>query len=155
MAEPGADAGPIGRFTSRARAGEFGQVDRIVVVRDGWLVIDETTERNDRAISRGRSGALGCGKDACVNDSKLHAYDYPHPDFHPWGPGRDVQTLQSITKRGTPTIVAVAIERGSIAEDGGERQDGRTGLRGELVNYGSRGLSGAEGWEATCTVELC
>jgi hypothetical protein len=115
LAEQGADAGPIETITARARAGDFGNVDRIVVVHNGHLVVDETIERDYREISRGRTGALGCGVDACTDDSQLHAYNYLHPDFHPRWQGGDVHTLQSVTKSVAATVIGVAIERGDIA----------------------------------------
>jgi CubicO group peptidase (beta-lactamase class C family) len=40
---------------------------------------------------------------------------YLHPDFHPFYQGRDVHTLQSVTKSIASTIVGVAIMRGEIA----------------------------------------
>lgn len=115
LAEQGADAAPIEALAARARAGEFGNVDRIVVVHNGHLVIDESIERDYREISRGRTGELGCGVDACAADSQLHAYNYLHPDFHPWWQGGTVHTLQSVTKSVAATVIGVAIERGDIA----------------------------------------
>jgi hypothetical protein len=49
-----------------SRDGGFGNVDRLVVVRNGFLVLDERFPTDYRSISRGRTGALGCGVDACM-----------------------------------------------------------------------------------------
>src|SRR5690606_19847865 len=71
-------------------------------------------DRDYRAISRGKTSEIGCGVDACANSSALHAYNYLHPDFHPWWQGRDVHTLQSVTKSVSATMIGIAIQRGEI-----------------------------------------
>lgn len=115
LAEQGADAGAIESLMARTRAGDFGNVNHIVVVRNGALVIDERIERDYREVSRGRAGELSCGVDACTDEAQVHAYNYLHPEFHPWWRGGSVHTLQSITKSVAATVVGVAIERGDIA----------------------------------------
>jgi CubicO group peptidase (beta-lactamase class C family) len=114
LREQGMDASPLEQLAARARSGEFGNVDRMVVVRNGYLVLDERFDTDYRLISRGKTGALGCGLDACAGASELHAYNYLHPDYHPWWQGRDVHTLQSVTKSVTATAIGVAIQRGDI-----------------------------------------
>jgi hypothetical protein len=115
LGDQGADAGPIDSVIARARAGDFGNVNHIVVVRNGALVIDERIERDYHEISRGRAGELGCGIGACTDEAQLHAYNYLHPDFHPWWRGGSVHTLQSVTKPVAATVIGAAIERGDIA----------------------------------------
>jgi len=113
-AEQGLDAAPLTQLVTRAQAGEFGNVDRLVVVRNGMLVLDERFDRDYRTISSGKRTEIGCGIDACPDSSALHDYNYLHPDFHPWHRGRDVHTLQSVTKSVTATLIGVAIARGEI-----------------------------------------
>ena len=110
----GADARPVEGLAERVRAGEFGNVDRVVIVRNGKLVVDERFARDYRTLSRGRTSGIGCGIDACADSSHVKQYNYLHPDFHPWWQGRDVHTLQSVTKSVTATLIGAALHRGEI-----------------------------------------
>jgi CubicO group peptidase (beta-lactamase class C family) len=109
-------AAPLEQLVMRARNGDFGNTDRLVVVRNGSLVLDERFDRDYRALSRGKTSPLGCGIDACADSSDVDAYNYLHPDVHPWWRGRDVHTLQSVTKSVTATLFGVAIARGEIPD---------------------------------------
>lgn len=97
------------------RQGTYGYIDRMVVVRDGRLVINERYENDYGEISRGHVDILGCGADACADSSDLNEYNYYHPDWHPYYQGRDVHTLQSVTKAITSALIGVAIRRGEIS----------------------------------------
>ncbi len=66
-------------------------------------------------ISTGFDGVLGCSPDRCRDDSALHEFNYYHPDWHPYYQGRDVHTLQSVTKSVTSALIGIAIGRGEIA----------------------------------------
>ena len=110
------DAAPLEQFVGRARGGDFGNVDRVVVVRNGQVVVDERFQRDYRAISRGKSGPIGCGIDACAAPADVHAYNYFHPDVHPWYQGRQVHTLQSVTKSVTATLFGIALARGELRD---------------------------------------
>jgi hypothetical protein len=107
-------AAPLEQLATRIRDGGFGHVDRLVVVRNGQLVLDERFTRDYRAISSGKTGPLGCGVDACADSTQLHPYNYLHPNWHPWWQGRDVHTLQSVTKSVTATLIGVALARREI-----------------------------------------
>lgn len=107
-------AAPINDLIGRIRAGNFGNVDRLVIVRNGDLVVSETFERDYGAISRGRKSAIGCGVDACANPSDVHAFNYLHPDWHPYIKGRRVHTLQSVTKSVTSAVIGAAIQQQKI-----------------------------------------
>ena len=65
-------------------------------------------------ISRGQSGPLGCGTDACAAPDDVHDFNYLHPDRHPFYQGREVHTLQSVTKSVTATLIGIALQRGEI-----------------------------------------
>ena len=95
-------------------AGTFGNIDWIVVTRGDALVFDRRYPRDYSAISRGRSGPLGCGS-GCTDPAAMHEYNYYHPDFHPYHKGRDVHTLQSVTKSVAATVIGTAIHRGRIS----------------------------------------
>ena len=98
----------------RIRNGDFGYVDRLVVVRDGQLVVDARYDNDYKTISSGARSYIGCGY-GCADPSWDHQYNYLHPDWHPYFQGRDVHTLQSVTKSVSATLIGIAIERGSIA----------------------------------------
>ena len=81
--------------------GTYGHIDRMVVVKNGYLVVNERYEHDYRAASRGR-------------DMSPHQYNYYHPDWHPYFQGRDVHSLQSVTKSVTSALIGIAIGRGEI-----------------------------------------
>lgn len=114
-AEQGLAVAPLEQLVSTLRGTAFGHVDRLVVVRNGMLVVDERFARDYRAISRGRRSEIGCGIDACTATTQLNPYNYLHPDYHPWWQGRDVHTLQSVTKSVTATLIGIAIGRGAVS----------------------------------------
>jgi hypothetical protein len=110
----GLDAGPLRALAARIRAVEFGNVDRMVVVRNGALVWNDRYEHDYRAISRGRKSAIGCGVEACAAPADSNEYNYLHPAWHPWYQGRQVHTLQSVTKSVASVLIGIAIARGEI-----------------------------------------
>jgi len=110
----GMSPAPLDSLDRRIRAATYGNVDRMVIVRNGYLVTSERYDTDYRDISRGQTGPLGCGADACTDASQLHQFNYLHPDFHPWYQGRDVHSLQSVTKSVTSVLIGVAVERGEI-----------------------------------------
>src|SRR5690349_7180760 len=58
------DPAPLRDIVSKAQGGTFGNADRLVVIRNGKLLLDERFARDYREISRGKSTAPGCGIDA-------------------------------------------------------------------------------------------
>jgi CubicO group peptidase (beta-lactamase class C family) len=114
-AEVGLSDSLLAALDGRIRAGSFGYVDRMVVVRNGKLVVNERYDNDYVEISRGRTSPIGCGFDACTGDiSEDDPFNYLHPDTHPWYEGRDVHSLQSVTKSVTATLIGVATHRGEI-----------------------------------------
>ena len=95
------------------REGIYGNVDRVVVAKAGRLVVDARYPRDYAAISRGRVGPIGCGE-GCDDPSRMHEYNYFHPNWHPYYDGRDVHTLQSVTKSIAATAVGIALGRGEL-----------------------------------------
>ena len=112
----GLDGGSFIQLDSTIKAGTYGYVDRMVVVKNGRLVVSERYENDYRAISRGSKSALGCGEATCDDETAAaDPYNYLHPSTHPFYQGRDVHTLQSVTKSVAATVVGVALTRGEIA----------------------------------------
>ena len=94
-------------------AGVYGNVDRLYVMRKGEVIADHNYPRDYRAISRGRVGPIGCG-DGCADANWKHEFNYFHPDSHPFYKGRDIHTLQSVTKSIAATVIGIALGRGEI-----------------------------------------
>lgn len=95
------------------RAGDYGNVDRLFVAVGGRALVSQRYARDYEAISRGRTGPIGCGF-GCADPAWMHEFNYFHPTFHPYYKGRDVHTLQSVTKSIAATIIGVALERGDL-----------------------------------------
>ena len=110
----GLAAAPLAALDRDVQAGVYGHIDRLLVARHGRLVANHTYARDYRAISRGRTGPLGCGE-GCTDASAMHEYNYLHPNWHPYYQGRGVHTLQSVTKSIAATLVGIAMGRGEIA----------------------------------------
>jgi CubicO group peptidase (beta-lactamase class C family) len=109
----GLDAARFAALERDAVAGLYGNVDRLLVVRNGYLVVDQRFARDYRAISRGKKGPLGCGE-GCDDPGEMNEFNYFHPNWHPYYQGRDVHTLQSVTKSIAATTIGIAIGRGQI-----------------------------------------
>jgi hypothetical protein len=113
-ADVGLDLTALSDLAREVAAGEYGYVDRLLLVADGKLVFDERFDQDYVEISRGRTGPLGCGTDACESPEDVHDFNYFHPDRHPFYRGREVHTLQSVTKSVASTLVGIAILQGYI-----------------------------------------
>lgn len=112
-AEEGLSSTGLEALDARIRAGDFGYIDRLVVTRRGRLVFDGRYEQDYGEISRGRTSSIGCGQD-CDDPSWDHQFNYLHPKWHPYYQGRDVHTLQSVTKSVAATLIGIAIGNGRI-----------------------------------------
>jgi len=49
----GLDSAPFQAIDDRVRGGEFGHIDRILVIKNGYLVVNHRYENDYREISRG------------------------------------------------------------------------------------------------------
>jgi len=107
---------PLATLHAGIAAGSYGHVDRLVVVRHGYLVLNERYPNDYRTISRGQRSPLGCGWETCADSAEIDEFNYLHPDVHPWYHGRDVHTLQSVTKSVAATVIGIALARGEIAD---------------------------------------
>ena len=102
------------RIDSLIEKGVYGYVDRLVVVKDGVLVVDEQYVNDYEEISRGFVGALGCGHDSCDGMDISPEYNYYWPGTHPFYQKSYAHSLQSVTKSVAATVIGVAIQRGDI-----------------------------------------
>jgi len=113
VAAPPAPAGGLAGLDTRIRAGEFGNVDALLVRRGETVLINRTYGLDYSAISRGQRTAIGCGE-GCADPAWMHEFNYLHPRWHPYYEGRGVHTLQSVTKSIAATVVGIALGRGEI-----------------------------------------
>lgn len=109
----GVPAALLASLDAEIKAGAFGHVDRMVVIKGGRLVFDGRYARDYREISRGKTGPLGCGE-GCTDPAWMHEFNYYHPNWHPYYQGRDVHSLQSVTKSIAATAIGIALGRGDI-----------------------------------------
>jgi CubicO group peptidase (beta-lactamase class C family) len=107
-------AAPFAALDKEIRDGVYGNVDRLVVVRRGQAVFNQRYPRDYREISRGQVGPIGCGE-GCTDASRMHEFNYFHPNWHPYYQGRDIHTLQSVTKSIAATVIGIAIGRSEVA----------------------------------------
>jgi CubicO group peptidase (beta-lactamase class C family) len=95
-------AEPLESLHRDIAANKYGNVDRLVIIKNGFLVRNERYPRDYKAISAG-------------TDTTSHQFNYQHPDWHPYYHGRDIHTLQSVTKSVTSALIGIAIRQGKIA----------------------------------------
>jgi len=95
------------------KAGVYGLTDHLLVIRNGRAVFNRRYPQDYKAISRGRTGPLGCGE-GCADPAWQHEFNYLHPNWHPYFNGRPVHTLQSVTKSIAATAIGVALARGEV-----------------------------------------
>ena len=110
----GLTSAPFDALDHDIGSGVYGNIDRLLVIRNGHAVVNKRYARNYREISRGHSGPLGCGE-GCTDKAAMHEFNYYHPNWHPYYQGRDVHTLQSVTKSVSATVIGISLGRGEIA----------------------------------------
>jgi CubicO group peptidase (beta-lactamase class C family) len=110
----GLDAGPLAAIDRDITSGVYGNIDHVFVAIKGTAIVDRRYPRDYREISRGRTSPIGCGE-GCPDRAWMHEFNYLHPDWHPYYQGRDVHTLQSVTKSVAATVIGVAVGRKEIA----------------------------------------
>lgn len=102
----GLDANALESLDAELKAGKYGHVDVMLVIRCGKVVRQATYKRDYQRIY---------GKAATIKGPltpTLHgAYNYFDPAWHPFYRGSDLHTLQSVTKTVTSIVIGVAVTR--------------------------------------------
>jgi CubicO group peptidase (beta-lactamase class C family) len=109
----GARGSALASLDRDIKADVYGLVDRLFVVYKGRAIASYRYDRDYKSISRGRTSPIGCGY-GCADQAWMHEFNYLHPDWHPYFQGRDIHTLQSVTKSVAATVVGIALGRGDI-----------------------------------------
>lgn len=108
----GINAAVLDSLDREIKAGQYGHVDRLVVIRKGKLVFDGSYPQDyDKdpayADSAKKNGALNFG-------DLTGPYNYFNPWWHPTYRRGDLHTLQSVTKTVASVIIGVAVTRGDF-----------------------------------------
>lgn len=114
LEKEGIDKNAFLSLDSNILDGQYGAIDRFLLIKNGNLVYDKKYENDYRELSRGEKSILGCGWETCEDDSEVNDYNYLHPNIHPYYKGSEAHSLQSVTKSITATLFGVAIQKGEI-----------------------------------------
>lgn len=111
----GLNSAPFDDLLNEIENGVYGNVDQLLLIKNGKLVFDQSFENDYEKISKGKSGALGCGFATCEDSTIFGDYNYYHPNWHPYYQNQQVHTLQSVTKSIASIMIGVAIKEGDIS----------------------------------------
>jgi CubicO group peptidase (beta-lactamase class C family) len=112
-AEPravGINVAVLDSIDGEIRAGRYGYVDRMLVIRHGRVAYDKSYQHNYDKIY----------EDSAKSSSPLNPhhltgmYNYYHPWWHPYYRRGDLHTLQSVTKTITSVVIGTAVQRGEF-----------------------------------------
>ncbi len=111
----GLNSAPFDDLLNEIENGVYGNVDQLLLIKNGKLVFDQSFTNDYEKISKGKSGALGCGFATCKDSTVFGDYNYYHPKWHPYYQNQQVHTLQSVTKSIASIMIGVAIKEGDIS----------------------------------------
>ncbi|HUG41176.1 MAG TPA: serine hydrolase [Longimicrobiales bacterium] len=103
----GLSSATLDSIDAEIRAGDYGYVDRFLVIRNGQLAYDRRY-RNDYDRIYGDSARVGT---LFLNHHRAGPYNYFNPWWHPYYRRGDLHTLQSVTKTVTSTAIGAAVTR--------------------------------------------
>lgn len=99
---------------SATRAGRYGPIDHLLVIRNGFKVIAHDYPRDYGVVASGRRSPIGCGPGACDGFAINPDYNYFDPTTHPYRNGRGPHNLQSSSKSVIATVLGAALHQGAI-----------------------------------------
>jgi CubicO group peptidase (beta-lactamase class C family) len=77
--------------------GEYGLIDRFIVIQNEELLADFKYEQDYESIAQ-------------KYDTTNHQYNYNHPSWHPYYKQTELHTLQSVTKSITSILLGIALD---------------------------------------------
>ena len=107
---------PMDSFLNGIENGVYGNVDQLLLIKNGNLVLNQSFTNDYEQISKGKIGILGCGFNTCQDSTIYGDYNYYHPNWHPYYQNKKVHTLQSVTKSIGSIMIGVAIKEGDIKD---------------------------------------
>lgn len=99
--EQGIDAVAIDSLVNDIKDGLYGQIDALMIIRNGYAVINERFDQDYETL-------------AAEFDTTSHQYNYYHPNWHPYYEGTDLHSLQSVTKSVMSTALGIAVDKGFL-----------------------------------------
>jgi len=106
----GVNPAVLDSIDAEIKAGQYGYVDRFLVIRKGTIVFDGSY-RHDYVAAYGDSAKRGT---ALVNSDRTGPFNYFNAWWHPTYRGGDLHTLQSVTKTVTSVVIGTAVTRGEF-----------------------------------------
>lgn len=128
--EQGMDGSILSALDKKFEEGEYGYVDSMLVIRNGYVVYNKSYENDYVKINEGK-------------DPIPHLFNYYYPEYHPFYKGTELHTLQSVTKSFASTLIGIAIDQNKIP-----------GVNVEVLDYfGDREIQHANEWKKSMTLE--
>lgn len=87
----------IDSINSEINNGEYGLIDRFMVIQNEELLADFKYEQDYESIAQ-------------KYDTTNHQYNYNHPNWHPYYKQTELHTLQSVTKSITSILLGIALD---------------------------------------------
>ena len=111
-ADVGLNQAVLDSLDREIKAGQYGYVDRVLVIRHGKAVWDKRYQQDYVAAY----DSLARIKSPLNAHDATGPYNYYSPWWHPYyrGGGGDLHTLQSVTKTITSVIIGTAVTRGEF-----------------------------------------
>jgi len=106
----GMNAAVLDSLDAEIKAGQYGYVDRMLVIRHGQVAYDVTYPHDYDAIY-GDSARIGI---TLLGGDRGGPFNYYNPWWHPTYHRGDLHTLQSVTKTVTSAVFGVAMTRGDL-----------------------------------------
>lgn len=109
-AEVGLNPAVLDSIDAEIRAGDYGLVDRLLVIRQGRKVFDASYEQ-DYGTVHGDSAWTGI---TYLSRHRTGPYNYFNDWWHPHYRRTELHTLQSVSKTVTSVVIGVALTRGDF-----------------------------------------
>ncbi len=95
------DQGVLDEIIEGISSGAFGYIDRILLIRQGQTILDQSFQHDYVSLNAGKESPSG-------------PYNYNDPTWHPYYQSGELHTLQSVTKSITALLVGIAVQRGEL-----------------------------------------
>ncbi len=106
----GMDGAALTAFDAEIAGGKYGQVDGLLVIRHGKVVLDRSYRHNYDSIY----GPEARVRSALNPHDPGGPYNYFNPWWHPYYRRGELHSLQSVTKTVTSVLIGVAMARGEF-----------------------------------------
>lgn len=108
--DAGLEVAVLDSIHAEIRSGQYGHIDRFLVIRNGRIAFDRRYE-NDYGRIYGDSARTGV---RLRSHDRSGPYNYFNDWWHPYYRGGDLHSLQSVTKTVTSLVIGAATTRGEF-----------------------------------------